>query len=1226
MFYNVLLFELRCQIRRPSLYIGLIAAISLLFLITSGMLLRAGEGQAMLKLNGPIMAARLLASLSVVTLLIPLIIFGRAALRDIESGMEELVRATPAPLGGLLMARFGAAFLVVTLIYATAAPTAEIAFRMPWVDASLVGTLRIDSYLRTYAFLLVPNILIFGCVAFAAASWTRGIIAAYGLFILFIGLLIITTTTRLKLSAVTGPLLDPFGISALNQMTRYWATAQQNASAIPIKGVLLWNRLLWGGIALSLLAATVIFLPRSAKGRHAVPAERVAPEAITQHVPLPALRPGGATMMDQFLARLRYETRVALRSWTFLFMLILLAAVVIGLLLLPGESVTAAYLPITVSIAPTVSQAAALTGLLMISLFAGETVWRERASHVSEIIDATPVPNIVLLGGKLGALTLLTLVYLLVAIAIGVAFQLWRGSTDIALSAFFVHGAFGAAAPLVMTAVLTMLVHTTVPSKYVGHLVMLGLVVISTTAYIYGFEDNLIHFATIPSLPASVMNGFGHYLNAALWFTAYWAAASVILAILAQLLWVRGLRTSLRDRIRNLPHRMSRASVATGFCALLVMAGCGSVIYWNTHVLNTFATQWDVERAKADYERESSADLRKPEPRITEVDMAVDIDPDHRLLHASGTYRLVNHTGAPIDTVRVQFNDELKVDQVALQRSTLLSQEPVFNDYVFQPAEAMAPGESLTLTFAATLSNSGFRNGEIVSPAAINTNGSFIDNSQFAPWIGVTPQFFLTDTVRRRKLDLPALELVEHNGMIDQNRNFLARDSDFVRFGVTLSTSADQTAVGPGSLKREWTEGGRRYFRYETDQPIVNFWSVLSGRYATAREMWRNVELAVHYHPTQGQNVPRMLAAMQQSLDYYSKTFGPFQHSQLRIAEYPYGMLAQSWPATISMSEPIAFMIDRGADIVDWVGFVTAHEVAHQWWGHQAVPADMPGAQLLSETLAEYSALMVMERLYGPDRIRAYLKSDLDYYLSQRGKGDAERPLAEVRLHQAHIAYKKGAVAMYAIKDAIGQEAMDRALRRYLETFRNSSRPYPVARDFLTILREEAGPDHQALISDLFDTIVLWEFNIYQAKASLLPDGRWKVSVVAGGRKMSSDASGVEQDIPLYDDVDIGLFDADPSSRNFTSHDVIALEKRRISGPVINHEFTTDRRPSFVGINPYLKLIEREPRDNLIPVTIIEQPASVPDGAEEPESAEDDLGPAGPPPSPSRGPLGGPSN
>ena len=42
---------------------------------------------------------------------------------------------------------------------------------------------------------------------------------------------------------------------------------------------------------------------------------------------------------------------------------------------------------------------------------------------------------------------------------------------------------------------------------------------------------------------------------------------------------------------------------------------------------------------------------------------------------------------------------------------------------------------------------------------------------------------------------------------------------------------------------------------------------------------------------------------------------------------------------------------------------------------------------MLSETLSQYSALMVMKKLYGPDKIRRFLKYELDNYLSSR-KGE----------------------------------------------------------------------------------------------------------------------------------------------------------------------------------------------------------------------------------------------
>jgi hypothetical protein len=293
--------------------------------------------------------------------------------------------------------------------------------------------------------------------------------------------------------------------------------------------------------------------------------------------------------------------------------------------------------------------------------------------------------------------------------------------------------------------------------------------------------------------------------------------------------------------------------------------------------------------------------------------------------------------------------------------------------------------------------------------------------------------------------------------------------------------------------------------------------------------------------------------------------------------------MAQSFPATISYAEAIGFMIDGKIDAIDLVSFVTAHEVAHQWWGHQAVPADLPGAQMLSETLAEYSALMVMERLYGPDRIRAYLKSDLDQYLTQRA-GDVEQPLVSVRMHQGHIAYKKGALAMVALRDAMGQEAMDRALRRYLDTYRNATAPYPTADDLLGILREEAGEEHQELISDLFERITFWELKTHQALVTPTEDGKWKVRLTVGGRKLYADANGTEEPAELDDLVDIGLFAADPASREFRQEDVILIERRRLTRTATGVDFVIDRKPLFAGINPYLKLIEKEAGDNVIPV------------------------------------------
>src|SRR6185369_17927768 len=117
-----------------------------------------------------------------------------------------------------------------------------------------------------------------------------------------------------------------------------------------------------------------------------------------------------------------------------------------------------------------------------------------------------------------------------------------------------------------------------------------------------------------------------------------------------------------------------------------------------------------------------------------------------------------------------------------------------------------------------------------------------------------------------------------------------------------------------------------------------------------------------------------------------------------------------------------------------------------------------------SETLAQYSALMVLKHLYGPDKIRRFLKYELDNYLrSRQGEVVEEVPLERVE-NQAYIHYRKGALVMYLLQEPLGEAAVNRALRRLLERYRFHGAPYPRSIDLIRLLREEAHtPEQQNL-------------------------------------------------------------------------------------------------------------------------------------------------------------------
>src|SRR5262249_35120734 len=157
----------------------------------------------------------------------------------------------------------------------------------------------------------------------------------------------------------------------------------------------------------------------------------------------------------------------------------------------------------------------------------------------------------------------------------------------------------------------------------------------------------------------------------------------------------------------------------------------------------------------------------------------------------------------------------------------------------------------------------------------------------------------------------------------------------------------------------------------------------------------------------------------------------PYQFRQLRIIEFPnyHPLAAQSFANTIPYSESGGFIADPSNPQIYQV---TAHEIAHQWWGHQVVGANVQGVTMLDETFAQYSALMVRESVYGAEQMRWFLKQELDKYLSARsGEVVEENPLALVE-GQGYIHYNKGSVAMYALKDYLGEKLVDETLARFL--------------------------------------------------------------------------------------------------------------------------------------------------------------------------------------------------
>ncbi|MBC8142322.1 MAG: hypothetical protein H7Y38_12870 [Armatimonadetes bacterium] len=476
----------------------------------------------------------------------------------------------------------------------------------------------------------------------------------------------------------------------------------------------------------------------------------------------------------------------------------------------------------------------------------------------------------------------------------------------------------------------------------------------------------------------------------------------------------------------------------------------------------------------------------------------------------------------------------------------------------------------------------------------IAANGTFL--TMPAPHIGYRSESEIGDESGRKKQGLPSRpRRAPVSDKAARQNPYISDDADWIDFEAIVRTAPDQIALAPGYLQKEWTENGRRCFRYKMDAPILNFYTFVSGRYKIKKDTWtaRNgekVALSIYYHPAHPYNLDRMMAGAKASLTYCSQSFSPYQFRQLRIVEFPvYAEFAQSFPNTVPYSEGIGF-IARVSDVkgdIDYPYFVTAHEVAHQWWAHQVVGADVAGAEMLSESLAEYSALMVMQRRYGKGQARRFLAYELDRYLDGRGdERENEEPLVRTQ-GQQYIHYSKGALTFYALGEEIGHEKLTQTLSRFVRDKAYATAPYPTAPELLEYLEAATPPKSRAYLSDLFERITLYDCEITSATKKKTGKNKYRVTIQVSASKAYSDGKGVETEATLTYPVAVGVFAAAKSGADKnTLGKPLYFAKRVIKAGGETFTLDVSGEPAKAGIDPYNTLIDREADNNVMSVSV----------------------------------------
>ncbi|MDX1455102.1 MAG: M1 family aminopeptidase [Gammaproteobacteria bacterium] len=1185
MFLSVYLFELRFQMRQPTFWVTAAIFFLLAFMGTANSDVQIGGSTSNLDINATFVIFQTMLVLSVFGMFVATAFCGNAVLRDKEVGIDGLLFSTRLNKFDYVFGRFFGAFTMVMLVMAVCMSGIFFGAMMPWLDPERIGALKPGAYAWTLFCLVLPTMLFCSAAFFSVANITRSLMGTYITVVVFLVLFVITQNLLSDPESMTlAAMLDPFALGAVGEATRYWTVFERNVELPALEGLFLANRLTWMGVSLLFLGlsyATFRFRtedkqkPAKAKKKAADENEEAAP----RHIPNVTQRFDFATTWQQFVMRTSFEVKAVAKSAPFFVILIVGLFNVLGRMSsMPDMYGTDNYL--TTGLAVLAIQGSFLFTLVIIVVYyAGEIVWRERQTRISEIIEATPVPNGVLFVSKLLALIFVLVSLLTVAIICGLVMQTIHGYNNYELSVYLTEILLVDGWSFYLTAVLAIFLQVVSNGKWTGMLLLVAYIAVSGVMSSMGFEHNLYQYASAPGTPYSDINGYGHFLVPKFWFMAYWTVFAGILVLLGHLLWQRGTGSNWKGRLATARRKLLGPAGAALATLLVAFAGLGSFIFYNTNVLNEYTISDEREQLQADYEKTYGEYRDLLQLSTADVYAEVDIYPEERRFELLANITLQNRRDFAIDYLHLSIPDDIDIDALDIEGAELELDDERLGYRIYRFAEAVQPGESVRMTVRTSQTPRGFANAGNLKQ--VIENGTFFNNFEVLPNIGFADGRRLTDRSKRREHDLEPIDRMRpQDDPVGLAQNYLP--GDWTTFEAVVSTSPDQIAIAPGYLQKEWIENDRRYFHYKMDSPMMSFYAFQSGRYAVHKDSWNDVAIEIYYHPAHDYNLDRMVEGVKDSLAYFSEHFGEYQHKQARIIEFPrYAAFAQAFPNTIPFSESIGFTADLSdPDDIDYVYYVTAHEMAHQWWAHQVMGADVKGATMLSETLSQYSALMVLEKEYGRTQMRRFLKYELDTYLQGRGGEVIEENPLITNENQAYIHYRKGSVVMYALREYLGEEVVNQALRNIVDEWKFRGPEWPTSQVLLAALKAEAPESEHGFIDDLINRITIWDLKLEEASLAETDNGRWSVELEIEAAKFDANGEGEETEVPLDMAIEIGLFGEEPEEPGKAA-EPIYLERHQLVSGTNTLSITVDKRPASAGVDPYVRLIDRSSSDNL---------------------------------------------
>ncbi len=1189
------LFELQYRLKRPATWIYIALGIGLAILFAA--LQRSSTAEFV---NSPTKITNVMTAISVISIFFYAAIMGVPIFRDHDHNTAQTYFTFPISEKSYVLGRFLGSFTIATLLNIGIVIGSMMGFGigefLERPDYGDYTTFNLSSYLLPFIFMLQVNALLIGSLFFCLMAFFKKMPIIYlgGICLFLLNALSETLLGNLD-NQWMSIYLDPFGGEAFDFVKKYWSINERNTNQLPIHGKFLLNRLLWMAIGLAFFLITLFkfdykkFLLSNKKEKK-INSDTYQPSLITSVTQVFSKK----TERQNLLSLSKIEFLSIVKDPVFVILLIIGIIISVITIFVANKTYGTPNLPLTRYIALYASGGISLLSAIILILYSGEAVHRTRKNKTFVFYDALPISDTSLYFSKIIALLGVSVILAFANIVIGILFQTFNGYFAYELDMYLVYNFVILFPGLIMTVLLAFFIHVLVNNKFLGHFIVIILYIGLPLLVTLGFKSSnpLLIFGQPTPFFISDLNGFGHYLGGITWMNLYWVLFTAILMMIGKVLWTRGFFSSMKERLSLAKERFDSKTILASVMIIIAFVSVGGYSYYNLKVLNTIQDGNYSEKVDADAEKKYAKYIGKEHPIVTDLKAYIDVFPKKRNVAAKGEFKIINPHNVTIDTLLLEAQypgEHFTIEKVTYngEEITPVVTDSVYRMYFYKLPNPMQSDEKAELTVEVTAITQGFANA---MQTQVLHNGSFFDSSIF-------PRFYyqrsLIDNGVRIKHGLEKLDYLypPRTDSTALKKNLFNEDANYINFEAVVSTETDQIALAPGKLVKEWKENERAHYQYKLESQTDLFFNVVSARYDVEKSSWtapsgKKVDIEIYHAPKHKRNLKHFIEGAKVALDYCSKNFYEYPNSVLRIVEFPgHSTFAQSFATTIPYSEDFGFVADFDkAEDFNYAFRVTAHEVAHQWWGHIVTPSKTSGANIISETLAEYTSLMTMKHEYGENGIKNFLKYSLDDYLRSRALSfKPERSLLNVEVGP-HIWYRKGSMVMYELQDLIGEDKMNAALKSFLNEYKHFEKGvYPTSENLFEAIYNIAPDSLKYSVEDGFKNIVMYENRVVSAKTKKLDSDTFETRFTVNTKKIYYDDTGREErtdDKANY--IEIGLFGEDiVDKQEVPLKNPYYLARKWLQPGDNTFTIVTDQKPIKAGIDPYNKLIDRNSNDNL---------------------------------------------